>query len=81
MFIRVRFCWTSLNKNELMSHLARVGACFFPRKQHNMARGKEREEWEGGEGEEGESCLLYIERIKIYKGMVCFVGRSLSART
>lgn len=48
MFIRGRFCWTSPDKNELMSLLARAGARFFPHKQHNTARGRR-----GNGGKEG----------------------------
>lgn len=61
MFIRGRFWWTSPDKNELMSLLARAGARFFPHKQHNTARAKEREGWEGGERkeEEEESAVCY----------------------
>lgn len=48
MFIRGGFCWTSADKNELMSLLARAGARFFPHKQHNTARGRR-----GNGGKEG----------------------------
>lgn len=49
MFIRGRFCWTSLDKNELMSLLARMRAWFFSTQTVQHGKG----EGEGRGGNEG----------------------------
>jgi len=61
MFIRGGFCWTSPDKNELMSLLARAGARFFSTQTAQYGKGKEegRVGRRGGErGRGGERCLL-----------------------
>lgn len=78
MFIRGRFCWTSPDKNELMSLLAKAGARFFPHKQHNTARGRRGKGGKEGRGKRTRRRELFAINCSnkniLKPGLFCWKG-------
>lgn len=77
MFIRGRFCWTSPDKNELMSPLASMVALFFPHKQHSTARGRRENSGKEGRGKRKRRELFTINCSNndiLNHGLFCWKG-------